>query len=30
MRSVQVEEAFRNLKGDLSVRPIWHQMSAPV
>ena len=25
MRLVQVEEAFRNLKGDLALRPIYHQ-----
>ena len=25
MRLVQVEEAFRTLKGDLALRPIWHQ-----
>ena len=25
MTLVQVEEAFRNLKGDLGLRPIWHQ-----
>ena len=25
MQLVQVEEAFRNLKGDLGLRPIWHQ-----
>jgi transposase len=26
MQLVQVEEAFRNLKGDLAVRPIYHQL----
>ena len=26
MRLAQVEEAFRTLKGDLALRPIWHQM----
>ncbi len=26
MQLVQVEEAFRNLKGDLGLRPIWHQL----
>ena len=25
MRLVEVEEAFRNLKGDLGIRPIWHR-----
>lgn len=30
MRLVEVEEAFRNLKGDLSVRPIWHQTQARI
>lgn len=25
MRLVDVEEAFRNLKGDLGIRPIWHR-----
>ena len=26
MQLVQVEEAFRTLKGDLGLRPIWHQL----
>lgn len=26
MQLVQVEEAFRNLKGDLGLRPVWHQL----
>lgn len=26
MTLVQVEEAFRNLKGDLSIRPVYHQL----
>jgi len=26
MQLVQVEEAFRNLKGDLGLRPFWHQL----
>lgn len=30
MRLVEVEEAFRNLKGELSVRPIWHQTQARI
>lgn len=25
MRLVEVEEAFRNLKGDLGIRPVWHR-----
>jgi len=25
MRLVEIEECFRNLKGDLVVRPIYHQ-----
>ena len=27
---VQVEEAFRNLKGDLAIRPIYHQLEARI
>jgi transposase len=27
---VQIEEAFRNLKGDLSIRPIFHQLEARI
>jgi transposase len=27
---VQVEEAFKNLKGDLSVRPMFHQKIARI
>jgi hypothetical protein len=30
MQLVQVEEAFRNLKGDLGLRPIWHQLEGRV
>jgi hypothetical protein len=30
MRLVQVEEAFRNLKGDLALRPIHHQKPARI
>jgi len=26
MQLVQVEESFRNLKGDLGLRPVWHQL----
>jgi hypothetical protein len=26
MQLVHVEEAFRNLKGDLGLRPVWHQL----
>ena len=26
MQLVQIEEAFRNLKGDISVRPVYHQL----
>jgi hypothetical protein len=26
MQLVQIEEAFRNLKGDLGLRPVWHQL----
>jgi transposase len=26
MQLIQIEEAFRNLKGDLSIRPIFHQL----
>ncbi|HEY5769389.1 MAG TPA: hypothetical protein VIS71_06035 [Terrimicrobium sp.] len=25
MQLTQIEEAFKNLKGDLSIRPIYHQ-----
>jgi len=30
MQLVQVEEAFRNLKGDLAIRPIWHQLESRI
>ena len=30
MQLVQVEEAFRNLKGDLGLRPVWHQLESRV
>ena len=30
MRLVQVEEAFRNLKGDLAIRPIHHQLESRI
>ena len=30
MQLVQVEEAFRNLKGDLGLRPVWHQRESRV
>jgi transposase len=30
MQLVQVEEAFRNLKGDLAIRPIYHQLEARI
>jgi len=30
MQLVRVEEAFRNLKGDLAIRPIYHQLEARI
>ena len=30
MQLVQVEEAFRNLKGDMGLRPVWHQHEARI
>ena len=30
MRLVEIEECFRNLKGDLSIRPIHHQLEARI
>ena len=30
MQLVQVEEAFRTLKGDLGLRPIWHQLESRI
>ena len=30
MQLVQVEEAFRNLKGDLGIRPIFHQLESRI
>ena len=30
MQLVQVEEAFRNLKGDLGLRPVWHQLEGRI
>jgi hypothetical protein len=30
MQLVRVEEAFRNLKGDLAIRPIWHQLESRI
>lgn len=30
MQLVQVEEAFRNLKGDLAIRPIYHQLESRI
>ncbi len=30
MQLVQVEEAFRNLKGDLAIRPIYHQLEGRI
>ena len=30
MRLVQVEEAFRTLKGDLALRPFWHQLETRI
>jgi len=30
MQLVQIEDAFRNLKGDLSVRPVYHQLESRI
>jgi len=30
MQLVHVEQAFKNLKGDLAIRPIWHQLGGRV
>ena len=30
LQLVEVEEAFKNLKGDLSIRPIFHQLEARI
>lgn len=30
MQLVQIEESFRNLKGDLGLRPIWHQAQSRI
>jgi transposase len=30
MQLVQVEEAFRNLKGDLAIRPIYHPLESRI
>jgi len=30
MQLARVEEAFRNLKGDLAIRPIWHQLESRI
>lgn len=30
MQLVQIEESFRNLKGDLGLRPIWHQVQSRI
>ncbi len=30
LQLVRIEEAFRNLKGDLAIRPIFHQLEARI